>query len=166
MVDTLMFVTNMSKGSVFGMTRWVKNLVDGESVKSEDDEDTKISKDKIGIIINQAMENVGVGLNDILSHGIGIELMTAIPSDGAAVVKATNEYKLQDIVLNHPTISDKYFVIAKKIVKNMGQPDAYIISPQSGAVFARKELLDKLKGGDMTAEYEKENPLAPKRIGG
>lgn len=157
MVDVLMFVTNMSKGSVFGMSRWVKSIVDVE--------DSKITRDKIGIIINQAMENVGVGLNDIVKHGIGIDLMTAIPSDGAAVVKATNEYRLQDIVLNHPTISDKYFVIAKKIVKNMGQPDAYIVSPQSGAVFARKELLEKLKGNISNVDHEKVDPLAPKRIG-
>lgn len=155
-VDVLLFVTNMSKGSVFGMSRWVKTIVD--------DDDSKISRDKIGIIINQAMENVGVALEDIVKHGIGIDLMTAIPSDGAAVVKATNEYRLQDIVLQHPTIGDKYFTVAKKIVKKMGQPDAYIVSPQKGSVFARDELIAKLQGETLNVEQSRIDPLAPKAI--
>lgn len=155
-VDVLLFVTNMSKGSVFGMSRWVQTIVD--------DEDSRISRDKIGIVINQAMENVGVALDDIVKHGIGIDLMTAIPSDGAAVVKATNEYRLQDIVLNHPTIGDKYFTIAKKIVKKMGGPDAYIVSPQKGTVFARDELINKLQGEVGNIETSRVDPLAPKAV--
>jgi MinD-like ATPase involved in chromosome partitioning or flagellar assembly len=158
MVDLLMFVTNMSKGSIFGMTRWIKTLVD-------DVQDSKISKDKIRIVINQAMTEVGVELQEILNHGVGVKPLEAIPSDAAAVVKATNEYRLEDIVLRHETISERYYNIAKKIVKQMGQPDAYVVSPLTGEIFARKELLDKLRGGDYgTLDYSEEDRLAAREI--
>lgn len=156
-VDLLMFVTNMSKGSIFGMTRWIKTLVDTE--------DSKITRDKIKIVINQAMTEVGVELQEILDHGLGVKPLEAIPSDAAAVVKATNEYRLEDIVLRHETISERYYNIAKKIVRQMGQPDAYVVSPMTGEIFARKELLDRLRGNDSrTLDYSEEDRLAAKEI--
>jgi Flp pilus assembly CpaE family ATPase len=121
MVDLLMFVTNMSKGSLFGMTRWIKTLVD-------DVEDSKIAKDKIGIIVNQIIYKTGVKTEDIMKHGLGINLIATIPSDAVAFVKATNENKLENIVLKHPTIANEYFTIVKKIVEQMGQPSTSVIS--------------------------------------
>lgn len=136
--DKIMFVTNLSKGSIFGMTRWMQETVANKDVE------THVEHDKVGVIINQAMADVGVDLNLITKQAMDVPLVAAIPSDSAAVVKATNTYSLQDIVLHHPEISEQYFRIAKKIIDIIPKDDAFIVSPQTGKIHARAELKEKL----------------------
>lgn len=136
--DKIFFVTNLSKGSIFGMTRWMQEMVANKDIE------THVEASKVGVIINQAMADVGVDLEMITKQAMDVPLVAAIPSDSAAVVKATNTYSLQDIVLSHPEISEQYFRIAKKIVDAMPQDDAFIVSPQTGKIHAREELKNRL----------------------
>lgn len=146
MADQILFVTNLSKGSIFGMTRWMQEMVANKDVE------TYIDRSKIGIVINQSMSDVGVDLELIAKQAMDVPLMAAIPTDSSAVVRATNQYRLQDIVLTHPEISKEYFRIAKKIIAALPAQDAFIANPMDGSVFARPELIDRLRTankGDM-----------------
>lgn len=159
--DQILFVTNLSKGSIFGMTRWASEMVNNKDV------DTYIDKNKVNIIINQAMGNVGVDLELIAKQAMGLPLMAAIPSDSESVVRATNQYRLQDIILTHDEISKEYFKIAKRIIDLMPQKDAFIVNPITHAVYARPENIDRLTAanqgdqnlrpqGDSTSNVEEE----------
>lgn len=163
--DKIFFVTNLSKGSIFGMTRWMQEMVANKDVE------THVEASKVGVIINQAMADVGVDLELITKQAMDVPLVAAIPSDSAAVVKATNTYTLQDIVLYHPEISEQYFRIAKKIIDIVPKDDAFIVSPQTGKIHARDELKDRLiknSGGSdnvyMKPSQEEQYSVAPEGV--
>ena len=136
--DKIFFVTNLSKGSIFGMKRWMQEMIANKDVE------THVDASKVGVIINQAMADVGVDLELITKQAMDVPLVAAIPSDSAAVVKETNNYSLQNIVLHHPEISEQYFRIAKKVVDLIPKDDAFIVSPQTGKIHARPELKERL----------------------
>lgn len=140
--DEILFVTNLSKGSIFGMTRWMQEMIANKDVE------THVDKNKIGVIINQSMSDVGVDLEMIAKQAMDVPLLAAIPTDSSAVVRATNQYRLQDIVLTHPEISKEYFRIAKRIIDMMPAQDAFIANPMDGSVYARPELLDRLRAAN------------------
>ena len=163
--DKIFFVTNLSKGSIFGMTRWMQEMVANKDVE------THVEASKVGVIINQAMADVGVDLELITKQAMDVPLVAAIPSDSAAVVKATNTYTLQDIVLSHPEISEQYFRIAKKIIDIIPKDDAFIVSPQTGKIHARDELKNKLiqkSGGEenvyISPSQEEQYNAAPQGV--
>jgi cellulose biosynthesis protein BcsQ len=158
MSDKILFVTNLSKGSIFGMTRWMQEMVANKDVE------TYVDKNKVGVIINQAMADVGVDLELIAKQALDVPLISAIPTDSSAVVRATNLYRLQDIILTHEEISKEYYRIAKKIVEMMPGDDAFIANPIDETVFARPELLDKLRAanqGDIDLKPKSEDVASP-----
>lgn len=136
--DQIMFVTNLSKGSIFGMYRWMDEMIANKSVK------TYIDREKVGVVINQKLPNVGVDLDMIAKAAMDVPLLTAISTDFDSVLAATNEYRLQDIILKHPVLSGEYFRLAKRIVERIPKDDAYIVNPLTGDVAARKELKERL----------------------
>lgn len=171
LADQILFVTNLSKGSIYGMTRWMQEMVANKDVE------THIDAGKVGVVINQAMADVGVNLELITKQAMDVPLLAAIPSDSNAVVKATNTYRLHELVLRHPDISNEYFRLAKKIIDLIPTDDAIIVSPQMGTVYARPELKAKLMSGEKVAtpvskEIEKEEVkeeveyVAPAKRGG
>ena len=141
MADKIMFVTSLSKGSIFGMTRWMQEMIANKDV------DTYVEKEKVSVIINQSLSDSGVDLEMIAKQALDVPLIAAIPTDSSAVIRATNMYKLQDIILGHTEISKEYFRIAKKIIEAIPHDDAFIVSPIGDTVYARPELLDRLRNG-------------------
>lgn len=144
--DQILFVTNLSKGSIFGMTRWMQEMVANKDVE------THVDPNKVGVVINQAMADVGVDLALITKQAMDVPLLAAIPSDSNAVVKATNTYRLHELILRHPDISNEYFRLAKKLVDLIPTDDAIIVSPQMGTVYARPELKAKLMSGELNQQ--------------
>lgn len=144
--DQILFVTNLSKGSIFGMTRWMQEMVANKDIE------THVEAEKVGVVINQAMADVGVDLELITKQAMDVPLLAAIPSDSNAVVKATNTYRLHELILKHPDISNEYFRLAKKLVDLIPTDDAIIVSPQMGTVYARPELKEKLISGEINTQ--------------
>lgn len=107
--DAILFVTTLAKQSVFGMTRWFNELSDsgGESLDTN----------KVGIVVNQSVPNVGVDKSKLESAAPGARIAAAIPLETAAFVAASNRNDLR-AMLYHPTIGPAYFSLAKKIAKD------------------------------------------------
>lgn len=112
--DAVLFVTDMSKGAVFGMTRWIAEV----TIPIEDGGAAAISKEKIGVVVNKSMGNVGFDQKNLLEAASGVPLIASIPMDSAAVLAATNNNHLDDIVLRHPVISPAYFSLVEQIIQN------------------------------------------------
>lgn len=112
--DAVLFVTNLSIGSVYGMTRWMD-----EVTTAVEDGGSGIPKEKIGIVVNQSLPNVGIDAEFLTRTASGATMLVAIPLDTAAVVAASNHNSLSDIILHHDTISPSYFALAKKLVRDV-----------------------------------------------
>jgi MinD-like ATPase involved in chromosome partitioning or flagellar assembly len=111
--DAVMFVTNLSIGSVYGMNRWMD-----EVTSPADAGGSGISKEKIGVVINQSAPDLGID-QELLEHAAaGARLLVAIPLDSAAVISASNHNRLSDIVMFHPDISPAYYAIARQVLPN------------------------------------------------
>lgn len=117
--DAIMFVTNLSVGSVYGMNRWMDEVTTPVSEGGPG-----ISKSKIGIVVNQSAPNLGID-QDLLRHAAaGAELLVAIPLDSSGVIAASNHNRLSDIIQYHPDISPAYYSIVKQLLPNeaLGDP--------------------------------------------
>ena len=112
MADAVLFVTNMSRGSVFGMTRWIAEV----TLPLDQGGSAAINKDKIGVVVNQSMGNVGFDQGKLETAAVGVPLLVAIPMDSAAVLTATNNNQLDAIVKRHPDISPAYYDLVKYII--------------------------------------------------
>jgi len=109
--DAIMFVTNLSIGSVYGMNRWMD-----EVTSPREGGGSGIPKEKIGVVVNQSAPDMGID-QELLKHAAaGAELLVAIPLDTAAIVAASNHNKLSDIVLYHQDISPAYFAIGQQLL--------------------------------------------------
>lgn len=111
--DAVLFVTDMSKGAVFGMTRWIAEV----TLPIEEGGSAAITKDKIGVVVNKSMGNVGFDQANLVEAASEVPLLVSIPMDSAAVLAATNSNRLDDIVLEHPNISPAYFSLAQQIIQ-------------------------------------------------
>lgn len=107
--DAILFVTNLSKGAVLGMPRWL------DEVTSTEEGDPAIEKDKIGVVINQSLGGVGMDLDLVKRAAKGSPLLVAIPSDVREVTKASNEGTLNDLIRKNKAIGEEYFKLARKV---------------------------------------------------
>lgn len=125
--DAILLVTNLSKGAVLGMPRWMDEVTSGE------DGTTPVEKDKIGVIINQSLGGVGMDLELVRKAAKGAPLLVAIPADNRAVTKANNEGTLHDLIRKHETIGANYYSLATKVWRKtpLYSPlQAYLESPE------------------------------------
>lgn len=107
--DAILLVTNLSKGAVLGMPRWMDEVTSGE------DGTIPVEKDKIGVVINQSLGGVGMDLDLVRKAAKGAPLLVAIPADNRAVTKASNEGTLHDLIRKHESIGNEYFKLAQKV---------------------------------------------------
>lgn len=107
--DAILLVTNLSKGAVLGMPRWMDEVTSGE------DGTTPVEKEKIGVVINQSLGGVGMDLALVRKAAKGAPLLVAIPADNRAVTKASNEGTLHDLIRKHETIGANYFTLAQRV---------------------------------------------------
>lgn len=108
--DVILFVTNMVNQSIFGMSRWIL-----EETESAELGDKAISKDKIGIVVNQAMPNINMSEDKIRKASKGLPILALIPSAPSLVAYAANTYELGRI-LNFEPINRAFKDIAESII--------------------------------------------------
>jgi MinD-like ATPase involved in chromosome partitioning or flagellar assembly len=125
--DAILLVTNLSKGAVLGMPRWM------EEVTSTDDGGAGVPKEKIGVVINQSLGGVGMDLDLVRRMANDAPLLVAIPADNRAVTKASNEGSLHELLRKHETIGAEYFKLASKVWRKtpLASPlEDYLNSPE------------------------------------
>ena len=113
MSDEILFVTTLATTSVQGMARSLTELfadpVDGG---------LGIPREKVGIVANQVINNVGMGKDKLLRAALGAPLVGQIPSDQDAVLVATNSNRMFDL-LKHPKLGPAYFRLAVNCLPNI-----------------------------------------------
>lgn len=106
MSDEILFVTTLATTSVQGMARSLTELFADPA-----DGGLGIPREKVGIVANQVLNNVGMGKDKLLKAAIGAPLVGQIPSDQDAVLVATNSNRMHDL-LKHPRIGPATFKLA------------------------------------------------------
>lgn len=106
MSDEILFVTTLATTSVQGMARSLTELFADPA-----DGGLGIPREKVGIVANQVLNNVGMGKDKLLRAAIGAPLVGQIPSDQDAVLVATNSNRMHDL-LKHPRIGPAVFKLA------------------------------------------------------
>ena len=140
--DAVILVTDMSKGAVFGMTRWITEV----TLPIEEGGSAAISKDKIGVVVNKSMGNVGFDQGKLVEAASGVPLIASIPMDSGSVLAATNNNHLDDIILRHNVLSPAYFSLVSQIIQNsvpIKQPEVF--DPTNTTGESKKPPLPKKK---------------------
>lgn len=113
MSDEILFVTTLATTSVQGMARSLTELFADPA-----DGGLGIPKEKVGIVANQVIRNVGMGKDKLLRAALGAPLVGQIPSDQDAVLIATNSNRMFDL-LKHPSLGPAFFRLAVNCMPNV-----------------------------------------------
>lgn len=105
--DAIMYVTTLAITSVYGMNRWMEEMI----VSNDTDGDGNLEKSKVGVVINQSSPEIGFDESLLSRAADGAKIITSIPVDMEAMTTASNNQKLMDILYYHPTISPAYHTI-------------------------------------------------------
>ena len=112
--DEILFVTNLAATAVQGMARALREIT-----APLDESGLGISREKIGIIVNQSIANVGMEREQVLAAGLGVPVVGVIPLATKDVLAATNLNRMQEL-LNHPVIGPAYAELAMACLPDRG----------------------------------------------
>lgn len=115
--DVVLLVTTLDIKSVKGLARWVN-----VAASSRDDGGHGLDMNRVGIVVNGSVHNVGIGLEELTVAAMDAKLLESIPLDTTAMLTAGNANRLEEIIYSHPTISNAYHNLAKKISPILGNP--------------------------------------------
>jgi len=105
--DEILFVTTLASTAIQGMARALR-----EMTAPIDESGLGIPREKIGIIVNQSLANVGMEREQVLAAGLGVPVVGAIPLATKDVLTATNLNCMHDL-LDHPVIGPAYVDLAR-----------------------------------------------------
>ncbi len=112
--DEILFVTNLAATAVQGMARALREIT-----APLDESGLGIPREKIGIIVNQSIANVGMEREQVLAAGLGVPVVGVIPLATKDVLAATNLNRMHEL-LDHPVIGPAYADLARACLPNRG----------------------------------------------
>lgn len=98
--DQILLVTDLGVNSVFGMSRWIKEVTEGPLGI----EGSGVSKNKIGIIVNKSMDGIGMSPQKIKQASLGLPVIAVLPSMPKLVTMAANKLALEELT-NNPELN-------------------------------------------------------------
>lgn len=116
--DLIILVTELVVTSILSMSRWIY-----EETLPIEKGGGGIRKNKIGIVINKSMKDIGMPQQTIDKARQEVQIITAVPSNPRLVTHASN-MRLLDKILLHPEMYAPIRTLAKVIVQN----DSYELS--------------------------------------
>ena len=108
----ILFVTTLATTSVQGMARALREIT--EPVENGG---MGIKRNKIGIVVNQSVTDVGMERDQVLQAALKVSIVGAIPLATKDVLTATN-YNRMNLLLQHPLLGPAYFKLAKACMPN------------------------------------------------
>lgn len=105
--DEILFVTTLASTAVQGMARALREIT-----TPIDESGLGIPREKIGIVVNQSVANVGMERDQILAAGLGVPVVGVVPLATRDVLTATN-FNRMHILLDHPLIGPTYNELAR-----------------------------------------------------
>ncbi|MDI1289924.1 MAG: hypothetical protein PSX37_08270 [bacterium] len=105
--DEVIFVTTLASTAVQGMARALREIT-----APIDESGLGIPREKIGILVNQSVANVGMERDQVLAAGLGVPVVGVIPLATKDVLTATNLNRMHSL-LDHPLIGPAYNELAQ-----------------------------------------------------
>lgn len=105
--EEIIFVTTLASTAVQGMARALREIT-----APIDESGLGIPREKIGILVNQSVANVGMERDQVLAAGLGVPVVGVIPLATKDVLTATNLNRMHSL-LDHPLIGPAYNELAK-----------------------------------------------------
>lgn len=103
----ILFVTTLATTSVQGMARALQEIT-----QSVENGGMGIPRTKIGIVVNQAVNEVGMERDQVLQAALKVPMIGSIPLATKDVLTCTN-YNRMHRLLEHPTLGPAYFKLAE-----------------------------------------------------
>jgi septum formation inhibitor-activating ATPase MinD len=110
----VLFITTLASTAVQGMARALREIT-----APAEESGLGISRDKIGIIVNQSVAGVGMQREQILAAGLGVPVVGVIPLATKDVLTATNLHRMHTL-LDHPLIGPAYNDLARTCMPGRG----------------------------------------------
>ncbi len=120
----VLFITTLASTAVQGMARALREIT-----APAEESGLGISRDKIGIIVNQSVAGVGMQREQILAAGLGVPVVGVIPLATKDVLTATNLHRMQTL-LDHPLIGPAYNELARTCLPGRGLVEFEVSSPK------------------------------------
>ena len=105
--DEVLFVTSLASTAVQGMARALREIT-----APIDESGLGIPREKLGIIVNQSVANVGMERDQVLAAGLGVPVVGVIPLATKDVLTATNLNRMHEL-LDHPFVGPAYSDLAR-----------------------------------------------------
>ena len=105
--DEILFVTSLASTAVQGMARALREIT-----SPIDESGLGVPREKIGIVVNQSVANVGMERDQVLAAGLGVPVVGVIPLATRDVLTATNLNRMQEL-LDHPFVGPAYHDLAR-----------------------------------------------------
>ena len=105
--DTVLMCTTMATTALHGLARALR-----EMLEQPDRGGMGVPKDKIGIVVNQAVKNVDMTTEQVIQSALGARIVGAIPMASRDVLIATNRNQMYKL-LQHPHLAPAFFQLAK-----------------------------------------------------
>ncbi|MDO8732060.1 MAG: AAA family ATPase [Actinomycetota bacterium] len=104
--DEILFVTNLASTAIQGMARALREIT-----SPLEESGLGISREKLGIVVNQSAANVGMEQEQVLAAGLGMPVVGVIPLATRDVLTATNLNRMHEL-LDHPNVGPAYYELA------------------------------------------------------
>lgn len=115
MAEKIVFVTDLSISSIFGMARWIQ-----ETTRVSDGGPDPIDPEKIGIVVNKVLQNVNMNMDKVKAASNGRPILTMYPSAPGLITYAANTRSLEE-VLNMKAMNS----MAKRLADSIVSPTGY-----------------------------------------
>ena len=110
LADQILFVTTLATTSVHGMARALTELFADPAEGG-----LGIPRQKVKIVANAIINNVGMGKDKLLRAALGADMVGQIPAEHDEVLIQTNSNRM-DNLLRHPRLGPAYFNLARNVV--------------------------------------------------
>ena len=127
--DEILFVTTLASTAVQGMARALR-----EMTAPVDESGLGVPRERIGIIVNQSVANVGMERDQVLAAGLGVPVVGVIPLATRDVLTATNLNRMSAL-LDHPLLGPAYNDLARACLPGRDLA-AWVAQEQASAAVA------------------------------
>lgn len=146
--DEVLFVTTLASTAIQGMARALREIT-----APSDESGLGIPREKIGIVVNQSLANVGMEREQVLAAGLGVPVVGVVPLATKDVLTATNLNRMHEL-LGHPVVGPAYNDLARACLpgrelapwhSDEGSPEASAV-PESPEVPAPTDSAGRRRG--------------------
>lgn len=116
MSDEIVYVSEFSIQSIFGMNRWISENTNMDNLSGK-----SVPREKINIVLNKSLQEVSISISQIEKAADGLPIVAVLPSSPRLVVYSSNTLSI-DQVLNEPGFRESTADIVDAVVPELNLP--------------------------------------------